>query len=52
VARGWDADRAVAEIGRDLPERFWSPEVLDGPAARRVWADPDLARPSFTLLGV
>jgi len=52
VARGWDADRAVAEIGRDLPERYWSRTVLDAPAARRAWVDPDLARPSFTLLGV
>ena len=51
VARGWDADRAVAAIGRDLPERYWSRAVLDAPAARRAWTEPDVARPPFALLG-
>lgn len=52
VARGCDADRTVGEVGRDLPGRFWSPALIDAPAARRAWVEPDLGRPPFPLLGV
>ncbi|MFM7552542.1 MAG: hypothetical protein ACKO7Q_06850 [Actinomycetota bacterium] len=51
VARGCDADRAVAEVGRDLPDGLWSRTLIEAPRARRAWVEPDLARPAFPLLG-
>lgn len=51
VERGWDADRAAAEIGRDLPERYWSQGALDDPVARQARTAPDLVRPPFPLVG-
>lgn len=50
VARGLDADQTTAEVGRDLPDGFWSRTVIDAPRARRAWVEPDLARPAFPLI--
>jgi len=51
VAHGWDADRAAAEVGRDLPDGLWTRTLIEAPRARRVWVEPDIARPAFPLIG-